>query len=119
MDNIHQLSKEKKKLVLREADVMHVVKLDDIMWCMADGSYTHFYMGDGSKVTTSQHLKEYEDILDKNGFFRVHRSYLVNVNKIIKFDKREGGTIFLEGDISLPVSVRKKEKLIELLSQLL
>ena len=58
-------------------------------------------------------------MLDKNGFFRAHRSHLVNVNKITKFDKREGGIIHLEGDNTLPVSVRKKEKLLEILTKLI
>ncbi len=119
MDNVHSLSKEKKKLVLREADVLHVVKLDDILWCMADSSYTHFHLISGEKIIVSQHLKEFEDMLDKNGFFRAHRSHLVNVNKITKFDKREGGIIHLEGDNTLPVSVRKKEKLLEILTKLI
>lgn len=118
MDNLQSLSKEKKKLVLREADILHVVRLEDILWCTADGSYTKFHLQDGSQVMVSQHLKEFEDILDKNGFFRAHRSYLINVNKIIKFDKREGGIIHLEGDAILPVSVRKKEKLMGILASL-
>lgn len=119
MDNIHMLSKEKKKLVLRESDTLHVVRLEEILWCTADGSYTKFHLQDGLQIIVSQHLKEFEDILDKNGFFRAHRSYLVNVNKIRKFDKREGGIIYLDDGSTLPVSVRKKEKLLEILSQLL
>ncbi|MEM9894794.1 MAG: LytTR family DNA-binding domain-containing protein [Bacteroidota bacterium] len=119
MENIHSLSKEKKKLVLREADVLHVVRLEEILWCAADGSYTAFHLEGGTKIIVSQHLKEFEEILDKNGFFRAHRSYLVNVNKIRKFDKREGGIIYLDGGSALPVSVRKKEKLLQILSHLL
>ncbi len=118
IDNIHSLSTENKKIVLREVDFLHIVKLEDILWCVADGSYTHFHLVDGSKVIVSQHLKEYEEILDKNGFFRAHRSYLVNVNKITKFDKRNGGVIHLEGNISLPLSVRIKDKLLEVFTKL-
>jgi len=119
MENLRSISKEKKKLVLRESDILHMVRLDEILWCMADGSYTKFHLTDGNRIMVSQHLKEFEEILDKNGFFRVHRSYLVNVNKIKKFDKREGGIIYLEGDVTLPVSVRKKDKLLSLLSEML
>ena len=119
MDNIHALSKEKKKLVLREADTLHVVRLSEIQWCMAEGSYTVFQLEEGTQLMVSQHLKEFEELLDKNGFFRVHRSYLVNINKVRKFDKREGGILHLEGGRSIPVSVRKKEKLLKLLADLL
>ncbi|MEQ9375565.1 MAG: LytTR family DNA-binding domain-containing protein [Imperialibacter sp.] len=119
MDNIHELSKDKKKLVLREAETLHVIKLEEILWCTAEGSYTTFHLIDGQKIMVSTHLKEYEAMLEKNGFFRVHRSYLVNVGKIKKFDKREGGIIYLEGNVTLPVSVRKKERLLMLLANLM
>ena len=119
LDNLDAISKENKKLVLRESDTLHVVRLQEVLWCTADGSYTIFHLSENRKVMVSQHLKEFEDILDNNGFFRVHRSHLVNVNKIRKFDKREGGIIYLEGDVSLPVSVRKREKLLEMLKALL
>ena len=119
LDNIDNLSKRRKKIVLREADMLHVVKLEEILWCTADGSYTHFNLVNGQKITVSKHLKEFEEILSNNGFFRAHRSYLINVNKITKFDKRDGGIIYLDGDISLPVSVRKKEQLFTLLADLL
>jgi two-component system LytT family response regulator len=118
MDNIQELSKERKKIVLREAETLHVVQLDEIFWCEADGSYTHFYLSGSRKLLVSRHLKEFEDILTANGFFRAHRSHLVNLNKVIKFERAEGGTLFLEGNIALPVSVRKKERLTELLAHL-
>jgi len=116
MENIHQLSKEKKKIVLRELDTLHVIQLDEILWCNADGSYSIFYLTGGRKIMVSQHLKEFEDLLSPNGFFRVHRAHLVNLNKVRKFTKSEGGTILLEENISLPVSVRKRERLAEMLA---
>lgn len=118
MDNIQELSKERKKIVLREAETLHVIQLEEILWCEANGSYTTFYLTTNRKVMVSRHLKEFEDLLTPNGFFRAHRSHLVNLNKIIKFERADGGTLFLEGDIALPVSVRKKERLTELLAHL-
>jgi two-component system, LytTR family, response regulator len=118
MDNIQAISKERKKIVLREAETLHVIHLEEILWCEADGSYTYFYLTGNRKLLVSRHLKEFEDILTPNGFFRAHRSHLVNLNKIIKFERADGGTLFLEGNIELPVSVRKKERLTELLAHL-
>ena len=104
---------------MRESDLLHVVKLEEILWCKAEGSYTEFHLTGNKKVIVSQHLKEFETLLSVNGFFRIHRSYLVNVHKITKFDKREGGTIYLEGENPLPVSVRKKELLLGVLNKLI
>lgn len=118
LDNINDLSNTQKKIVLKEADAMHVIKIADILWCSAQGSYCTFSLVDGREITISKNLKEYEELLSPNGFFRIHRSYLINLSKVKKFSKAEGGTIILEGDISLPVSTRKREKLTELLANL-
>ena len=118
MDNIHELSKEKKRIILREAETLHIVHLSEILWCDADGSYTTFYLTNSRKVIVSRHLKEFEDLLKPNGFFRIHRSHLINLNKILKFNKSEGGTIYLEGGVALPVSVRKKEQLTYILAHI-
>lgn len=118
LDNIHSLSKERKKIVLKEVDVHHVVQLDQIIWCTADGSYTKFFLKENKSILVSRHLKEFEDLLSPNGFFRVHRSHLVNLHKIERFERSEGGILFLEGGHSVPVSVRKKDRLSAMLAHL-
>jgi two-component system LytT family response regulator len=118
LENIHSLSKERKKIVLKEMDVHHIVQLDNIIWCTADGSYTKFYLCGGDSILVSKHLKEFEDLLSPNGFFRVHRSHLVNLNKIKRFERSEGGILYMEEDHIVPVSVRKKDRLGAMLSHL-
>ena len=109
--NLKSNDASKKKIVLREADTHHIVNLDDIMWCMAEGSYTSFFLTDQRTIVVSKYLKEYEEILSSNGFFRIHRSYVVNLNKVLKLEKAEGGVLHLQGNHQLPVSTRKREKL--------
>jgi two-component system LytT family response regulator len=111
LSNLKSPDKSKKKIVLREADTHHIVDMDDIMWCMAEGSYTSFYLTDKRIIVVSKNLKEYEDILGSNGFFRIHRSYVVNLNKVLKLEKAEGGVLHLQGNHQLPVSTRKREQL--------
>lgn len=118
LENIHSLSKERKKIVLKEMDVHHIVQLDQIIWCTAEGSYTQFFLAGGDSILVSKHLKEFEDLLSPNGFFRVHRSHLVNLNKIKRFERSEGGTLYMEEDHIVPVSVRKKDRLGAMLSHL-
>jgi two-component system LytT family response regulator len=118
MDNLNQMSRDKKRIILKEAETMHIIQLDEILWCEADGSYTVFYLTDKRKIMVSRHLKEFEDYLSPNGFFRAHRSHLVNLNKIRKFDRSDGGIIYLQENIALPISVRKKERLAEMLNSM-
>ena len=52
------------------------------------------------------------------GFFRVHKSYLINLEHIHRFEKAEGGYVILEGDAKVPVASRKREELLELFEKL-
>ena len=117
LHNMEEQTSPKKKIVLKEADQIHVIKLEDILWCRAEGSYTVFHLAD-RQIIVSTNLKEYESVLNGNGFFRVHRSHLVNLQKIVRYEKSEGGTVILENNEALPVSVRRKDELTRLLSQL-
>ena len=118
MDNLNEISRDKKRIILRESETMHIIQLDEILWCEADGSYTIFYLSEDRKIMVSKHLKEFEDYLSPNGFFRAHRSHLINLNKVRKFDRSDGGIIYLENNVALPISVRKKEKLAEMLNSM-
>jgi two-component system LytT family response regulator len=118
LENIHNISNERKKIVLKELDTHHVVRLDNILYCVAEGSYTRFVILGGKTILVSRHLKEFERMMSGSGFFRTHRSHLANLNKIVKFEKGEGGILHIEENHKIPVSVRKKEKLSSLLSHL-
>ncbi|MEM9671342.1 MAG: LytTR family DNA-binding domain-containing protein [Bacteroidota bacterium] len=118
LENMQGVSAQNRRLVLRESETLHVINLTDILWCAADGSYTTFHLEDGSQITVSQHLKEYEMLLESQDFFRVHRSHLVNLQKIRRLDKADGGTLHLTDSSTLPVSVRKREHLVHRLSKL-
>lgn len=54
-------------------------------------------------------MGNYEKELEGDGFFRVHRSYLLSLGKVKGIGKRE---VFLEGDITLPVS-RGRERMLK------
>lgn len=102
--------KHKKKIVLKELDTHHILPVDEIICCSAEGSYTKFYVKNNIRIVVSKHLKEYEKLLENYDFLRVHRSHLVNINKINKYEKKEGGILFLDEDIQVSVSVRNKDK---------
>lgn len=112
MDN-SQLSD--KKIVLRDSKALYFVKILDILRCEASGSYTDFYLLDKSKITVSKPLKEYEQMLEPYQFVRTHHSHLVNINRIKRLDKTDGGSIVLENDFHVPISQRKWEHVLKLI----
>ena len=109
-------SNDEKKIVLKDSKSVYFVKINDILHCVASGSYTDFHLLDGTKITVSKPLKEYEQMLASFNFIRSHHSHLVNISHINKLDKQDGGSIVLNNGIELPISQRKWEKVLKMLS---
>jgi two-component system LytT family response regulator len=118
MFNMDNVSRGMKKIVLKTSENIHIVNLQDILYCEADRSYTNFYLTDKSRIIVSTTLGIYEEMFEEYGFLRVHTSYLVNSNSIKRYEKGEGGKVVLSNGVSLPVATRKKEHLMQLLSKL-
>lgn len=108
-------SSKQKKIVLSDADNMHIIDMNDILWCSAEGSYTRFFIANSVHILVSKNLKSYEEILDSSFFLRIHHSHLVNINHIKRFERSEGGTLIMSNEVALPVSVRKRDALMQLL----
>lgn len=116
-ENIKQEDASLKKIILKTHDAIHLVSVRDIIYCESDENYTTFHLA-GSKIMTSRTLKEYEELLGESGFFRVHKSYLINVSCITRFEKAEGGSVVLNHTVRVPVSSRKREQLLEMLDRI-
>jgi len=97
---------------------MEFIAIQDIIVCKADGSYTSFILEDNNTLLVSKHLKEYENLLGEYQFMRVHNSYLINLNKVKKYIKSDGGHLIMSNDLEVNISPRKKDDLIEAMKRL-
>ncbi|MBT1686346.1 LytR/AlgR family response regulator transcription factor [Dawidia soli] len=109
MQNLRTGSTDNYKLTLPTSDGLLFVKIQDILYCEASSNYTEITFADGKKCIVSRTLKEYEDLLADHNFYRIHNSYLINLNAIKKYVRGEGGYVIMNNDKSLDVSKRKKE----------
>ena len=107
-----------KKIVLKTAESIHVIALKDLVFCESERSYSKFWLNDGKMIMVSKPLKEYEDVLCSNNFFRTHKSYIINCQYIERFERNDGGTIILRNDRRIPVAYRKKSELLNMLSKI-
>lgn len=89
------------------------VDLNSIIYCEAEGFYTTFHLDNEHDILVSKNLKEYEKLLPKN-FIRIHKSYLINKNKIKKIIRSDGGYIVMDNKQMLPIG-QKKEHFIKYL----
>jgi len=91
------------------------IKPSEIIYCKADGNYSNIYLKDGKKEMISKKLKDIEEMIHHSRFYRVHNSYLVNLDYIKEYVKNEGHHLILDDETSIPVARSKKELLMELL----
>ena len=103
------------KIALHTSEKIVVAPLKEIIRLEAMTNYTHFHFADGSKLLITKTLKEYDKILSDAGFVRVHQSHLVNMEFVKAYVKTEGGYILMKNDHIVPVSVRKKSYVMNLL----
>ncbi len=106
------------KISLHTLDKIIIVNLDDIIRCESDSNNTMFFLKDKRKIFVTKTLKYFSDMLKPYGYLRVHQSHLVNLQFISAFIKTDGGYLMLNNGENVPVSVRKKAEVIEILDQI-
>jgi two-component system LytT family response regulator len=113
LNNINSLPNGMKKIVLKTANNVHLINLNDIIRCQSDKNYTHFHIRDHEVVVVSKTLKEFDDILSDLKFFRVHQSHLINMIHVKRYEKSDGGYVVMSDGSIVPVSFRKKDELMK------
>ena len=100
---------EKRRLVLKTQESVHVVELDQIIRCEADRNYTSFFLEGNKKILVSKTLKEYETLLSAHNFLRVQQSHLVNIDYVDRYDKKNGGAVVMKDGSEVPLSPAKRD----------
>ena len=98
-----------KKIALGMSDKIVFTNINDILYCEAKGPYTCVYLQDGKNIVTSRTLGDFETQLVSHDFFRIHHSYLINLNRVKEFQRHDGGYVMIERNIRLEVSTRKRK----------
>lgn len=107
-----------QKIVLKDTETVYLVSIKDIVRCESETNYTRFYMIDGRSMMVSKTLKEYDNLLQEQSFFRAHQSHLINLHHFDRYEKKDGGTVHMKDGSVLPVAIRKKEALMASLENL-
>ena len=111
--------KNLQKLVLKTAEKIYSVNIQDIVNCESDKNYTTFYFINAPKLVVSTTLKDYETLLKHFNFFRAHQSHLINMGYFDHFIKTDGGnTIVMKNKNKVPLATRKKEEFLAFIDKL-
>ena len=94
-----------------------MIHLNDIVYLEAEVNYTLLHAVSGRQLLVARTLKLVEEMLPAEGFFRIHKSYVVNMNYLKSYSKTEGFEITLETGEKLPVAQRKNEEFLRELTK--
>lgn len=97
------------RIALSVGDGLIFCNTQDIAYCQAESNYTHVVLVDGKKHLVAKTLKELDDTLSGKDFFRVHNSYLININHIVKLVKGEGGYILMPDGAQITISRTRRD----------
>lgn len=106
-----KLNKVDGKITLPQQDGFQILNVSDILYCKADDNYTEIFL-ENKKILVSKTLKYFEEALSDFAFARIHKSYLVNVNEVVKYRKGKGGSVVISSGKELLVSASKKKDLL-------
>lgn len=116
--NLNQQKDDLQKLVVRTADSIHIINVNEIIFCQSDKGYTTFQLLDNRTIISSKILADYESVLPQASFMRIHQSYLVNLHHVVRYDKKDKNTVVTIENHKLPVALRRKEQLMQFLNKI-
>lgn len=112
----HHTERSLDNLAIPTMEGLIFIGLEDIVRCESDGKYTRIFMKDNAKIISSRTLGDFEELLQKHGFFRIHKSFLINLKHLKKYIRGEGGQAVMSDGSVLDISRRKKDELLQLVS---
>jgi two-component system LytT family response regulator len=117
LENINTGEVAHKKLAISTETGIEFVKFNSIVYLEAQNNYTKINMLDGTTIIASKTLKSFDELLPSELFFRIHKSYLINMNFVKRFFKIDDFLVELTTGEKLPLSYRKKNEFISAITQ--
>lgn len=106
-ENMHSKSSAVTRITVSEQFGFRIVNVQDLIYLQADSNYTVLHLTDNRQIVATRTMGEYEKILEGNGFFRIHKSTIINLNFLSGYSSFQGNFARLKDGTSLSISRRK------------
>ena len=106
-----------QRIALTTGDGLIFVSTSDILYCEAESNYTAVVLANGKKILVSKVLKEIDEALAGPDFYRIHNSFLININHIKKYVRGDGGYVVMDNDVTVGISRSRRQEFMELFSK--
>jgi two-component system LytT family response regulator len=103
-----------QKIMLPTMEGFEIVPIQSIQYCEAVDNFTRFTLDNGVSHLICRTLKYFEEVLKDHRFLRIHRSYLINPDYVIRYSKGKGGYVTMKNDQQLEISANKKQEFLDL-----
>jgi len=101
------------KIVITHFQGFSIFNCNEIIRLEANDNYTKIFFNNHKPITSSKTLKDFEDILDPDNFFRIHKSYIINFDYIKEYSNLDGGIVILHDNSKLSISRRKLQEFLD------
>ncbi len=112
-ENLQPQKSKFKKLTVPTLEGLLFFDIDTILHLEANSNYTNIHFLTGKKVIASKTLKEFEELLPKEIFFRSHHSHIINLTQVKKYFKGDGGQVELSDGSVIEISRKNKEQFLK------
>jgi len=116
LSNINAASEIQSKIALPTVTGYRMERLDNIVFCQADENYTQICTISGESILVCRTLKAVEELLPAGYFYRIHKSYLVNLKFVKEYTRGDGHHILLDNGVTLEVATRRQDEFQKLLT---
>jgi len=97
-----------QRIAVRTQTGINVLNINTIIYCKGEGRYTFIYLNNNKHIVVSKLLKDIELVLPLDIFYRIHKSYLINLDYVKELNRLKEKTITLKDDTKLKLSCRRQ-----------
>ncbi len=117
-NNFQQSGDLSNTIIINSEKGYQLVKISEIIRIESDGNYSTIFTDDGKRYVSSKNLKSFEHFLEDYQFTRIHKSHIINNNKIKDLSTKDQLEIKLINGEIVPLATRKKQVLINLFNRM-
>lgn len=117
LENVNNSKQIVNKIAIPNANGYVFLNTSEILFCEADMNYTKVITSNRDSFLSTKNLKEFEEMLDTEVFFRCHKSWLINLNFIKQYSRIDGTRVQMTNDQWIDISVRKRDDFLKIFNR--
>lgn len=106
---------QKVKIRVKRNSCTRIIPINEILYIKANSPYAQMYLEDGSNIFCSESIKYFDNKLSHYNFYRIHRSYLVNIESIKSVCNEGDGMVQINDGSKIKMARGKKNIVLTLL----